>query len=80
MGDSIETRLHRLERKIDFLFEHLGINWQNEAPVDDYTMQQVRDLLHRRKKIHAVKLMREATGWGLKEAKEYVDQLENDMR
>ena len=41
---------------------------------DDELDQQVRDLLAQNKKILAVKLVREATGWGLKDSKDYVDQ------
>ena len=37
---------------------------------------EVRQLLARRQKIEAVKCVREATGWGLKESKDYVDALE----
>ncbi|MCU0611831.1 MAG: ribosomal protein L7/L12 [Candidatus Eisenbacteria bacterium] len=33
----------------------------------------LKDLLSRRKKIAAIKLVREATGWGLKHAKAYVE-------
>ena len=36
----------------------------------------VRELLAQRKKIEAVKLVREMTGWGLKEAKMHVDALQ----
>ena len=28
-------------------------------------------------KVQAIKIVREATGWGLKEAKEFVDKIEN---
>jgi len=34
-----------------------------------------RDLLAQGKKIQAVKLVKEQTGWGLKQAKEFVDSL-----
>jgi large subunit ribosomal protein L7/L12 len=37
---------------------------------------EVRQLLARNRKIQAVKRVREATGWGLKEAKDFVDSLE----
>ncbi len=39
---------------------------------------EVRQLLARRQKIEAVKRVRMATGWGLKEAKAYVDAIERD--
>ena len=45
----------------------------------DLEEQKIRDLLLRRRKIEAVKLYREATGCGLKEAKEAVDVLAGDQ-
>ena len=38
--------------------------------------EQVRNLLSAGRKIEAVKLVREQTGWGLKESKEFVDRLQ----
>lgn len=35
---------------------------------------EARDLLSQGRKIEAIKHVREATGWGLKEAKDYVEQ------
>ena len=39
------------------------------------TMAQVRELVAAGRTIHAVKLVREDTGWGLKRAKDFVDSL-----
>lgn len=39
-------------------------------------LRQVQDLAARRQKIAAIKLVREVTHWGLKEAKDFVDGLE----
>ncbi|MBN1875072.1 MAG: ribosomal protein L7/L12 [Anaerolineae bacterium] len=38
-------------------------------------MAKVQDLLSHHHHIEAIKLVREATGWGLKESKEYVETL-----
>jgi len=38
--------------------------------------EQVRSLLTKGRRIGAVKLVREAMGWGLKQAKDYVDSIE----
>lgn len=40
---------------------------------------QVRTLIEQNQKVEAIKLMLEATGWGLKESKEYVDSLEDHL-
>lgn len=44
------------------------------GPLDEDDLdRKVRMLLADRKVVHAVKLVRESTGWGLKDAKRYVD-------
>jgi len=45
-----------------------------ESP--DHIQQELRALLAEGHKIQAVKLVRDVTGWGLKQAKDYVDRLE----
>lgn len=51
---------------------HVPID-QREIPAE--AMRQVQDLLARRQKIEAIKVVREVTNWGLKEAKDFVDGL-----
>lgn len=46
----------------------------------DALEQNVLSLIQQGKKINAIKKVREATGMGLKEAKDYVDRLENQYR
>jgi hypothetical protein len=41
---------------------------------------KVSGLIDRNQKIEAIKLVREATGWGLRESKEYVDSLESKKK
>jgi ribosomal L7/L12-like protein len=64
--------LSRLEAKVDALLAHEGIRFDPyaEAP------PRVIDALHRGQKIEAIKEYRAATGAGLKEAKEYVEELQ----
>jgi ribosomal protein L7/L12 len=45
----------------------------------DDVMQHIADLIRRGRKIEAIKVLREATGVGLKEAKEAVDRLSAEM-
>ncbi len=58
-----------LERKVDLILKHLGID-PNQG-VDE----QIMKLLDAGEKIKAIKLYREQTGVGLKEAKDYVESL-----
>ncbi len=49
---------------------------RDRIPLSDHALEtQVRALLAQRNAIAAIKLVREQTGWGLNEAKDYVDRL-----
>lgn len=64
-----QVRLALIERKLDAVLDHLGVE------VPEPHLQQVEALLGRGKTIEAIKAYREATGAGLREAKEAVDRL-----
>ncbi|MCR1952004.1 ribosomal protein L7/L12 [Clostridium sp. DSM 100503] len=60
----------QINKKLDKVIKHLGI--ENYSNIDD----ELRDIiLERRGKIKAIKRYREHTGLGLKESKEYIDNL-----
>lgn len=65
-----ERRVARLERKMDLLLGHLGV--REETP----RREEIAGLLREGKKVQAIKVYREATGAGLVEAKEAVEELE----
>ena len=62
-------RLRSLERRVDLILKHLGID-----PNPDVN-PLVLELLRAGQKIQTIKLYREQTGAGLKEAKDYVESL-----
>jgi ribosomal protein L7/L12 len=71
---SVERRLNRLSRldaKVDALLAHAGITFDEfrDVPPD------VREALERGETILAIKRLRQATGLGLKEAKDFVDEI-----
>jgi hypothetical protein len=71
---SIERRLHRLYRldaKLDALLKAAGIEFDPflDVPPD------VREALERGQTILAVQRFRQATGAGLKESKEWIDEM-----
>jgi ribosomal protein L7/L12 len=70
--DRNASALARLEAKLDALLEDQGIQF------DPYTdvPSSVVDALQRGKKIEAIKAYRAATGAGLQEAKEYVEDVQ----
>lgn len=65
------NRLSRLDAKVDALLRHSGVEFDeyNDVPGD------VREALERGQTILAIKRFRQATGAGLKEAKEFVDEV-----
>jgi hypothetical protein len=65
------TRLSRMDAKIDALLGNAGIHFDplQDVPAD------VREALEREETILAIKRLRQATGAGLKEAKEFVDEV-----
>ncbi len=68
-NSSPTTDTHRLERKLDLIPKHLGID-PNEG-----VGEKLMELVQSGQKIQAIKLYREQTGVGLKEAKDYVEGL-----
>ncbi len=64
--------LARVEAKLDAFLKHEGITFDPYANV----APPVLDALRRGKKIEAIKEYREVSGVGLKEAKEYVEEVQ----
>ncbi len=64
-----DQRVGRVERKLDLILDHLGLR------EDDPRMDEVVSLVRDGKKIQAIKVYREITGTGLKEAKDAVERL-----
>jgi ribosomal protein L7/L12 len=62
----------RLEAKLDALLKHQGIQFDPYADA----APSVADAVRRGKKIEAIKEYRAVSGAGLKEAKEYVEELQ----
>ena len=81
--EEIRIRLSRLENRVSFLFQELGLEekYQAEQVQDPLQigMAEVVALLRMNRKIEAIKLYRQMTGTGLKEAKDAVDSMERMM-
>jgi ribosomal protein L7/L12 len=72
---SVERRIARLssvDAKLDLLLQHAGLKYDPYKSVPSTVAEAVRD----GKKIEAIKRYREATGVGLKEAKDFVEALQ----
>jgi ribosomal protein L7/L12 len=64
-----DRRVARVEHKLDLILGHLGLR------DDDPRLDEVLALARDGKKIQAIKVYREVTGVGLKEAKDAVERL-----
>ncbi|WP_425825642.1 ribosomal protein L7/L12 [Streptomyces fractus] len=71
--DRTDRRAARVERKLDLVIEHLGIETDALGP----RLDGVRALVREGKKIEAIKVYREVTGVGLREAKDAVERIES---
>jgi ribosomal protein L7/L12 len=71
-GDRNASAIARLEAKLDALLEDQGIQFDPYAGVPP----SVADALQRGRKIEAIKEYRAATGAGLQEAKDYVEDVQ----
>ena len=71
-SDAPSRALSRLEGKLDALMKHHGVRYDAYADL----APSVLDALRRGKKIQAIKAYRVASGAGLKEAKEYIEELQ----
>ena len=58
-----------MDKKLDQIMDYLGIE-------DVNINEELKELIADNKKIPAIKRLRQETGMGLKEAKEYVDNLD----
>lgn len=64
-------QLARIERKLDAVLAALGVSDIPESPMD----AELRRIRSEQGPIQAIKRCRELTGWGLSEAKDYVESL-----
>ena len=64
-------RVGKLERQVAFLLDHLGLEYREELNAG--VSPEILELVRRGRTIEAIRLYREETGFGLKEAKDSID-------
>jgi hypothetical protein len=67
------AQLTRIEQKLDLLLKHMDLEYVAETPPCPLSPQVQELARHPRRKLEAIKLHREQTGVGLKEAKDAVE-------
>jgi ribosomal protein L7/L12 len=72
--NEIKARLSKLESQITFLHRSLGIESQELPKIIPST--QVINLLNKGDKVGAIRAFREETGAGLKDAKMYIESIQ----
>lgn len=80
VGDNaaLQDRVSRLEQKLDAIQRALAIDSPAAGPLPPDARAAILDLIRRGNKIEAIKVMREKTGFGLKEAKDAVEAMERE--
>jgi ribosomal protein L7/L12 len=68
------ARLRILEDKVDAILHHLGIAYPPGSS-DPRTMPDVMQAVHAGRTIQAIKIYRQYTGVGLKQAKDAIDEV-----
>ena len=73
----LEGTVAQLERKVDFLIQHLGITYTEQGPTADPV---IVEHLRRGEMIQAIKRYRDLTRAGLAEAKQAVEAIDADLK
>lgn len=72
----LQNNIDKVNKKLDKISKQVGVS--NE--ISDVAMDELKFLIEKGQKVKAIKEYRVATGVGLKEAKEYIDLLSEDMK
>jgi ribosomal protein L7/L12 len=72
----LRKRVEKLEHQVAVLFDHLRLEYHEEPNAG--VSPEILELVHEGNKIQAIKLYREETGVGLREAKKFIESLEGD--
>lgn len=74
---ALRARVDELEHKVEFLLKHLGLAFDRDVRTN--VEADVADALRAGDTIEAIKIYREATHTGLKEAKDAVEEMARDL-
>jgi ribosomal protein L7/L12 len=78
---ALKVRVAELEEKVEFLFHRLNLSFtQSDGTETADAMSDITALIRQGNKIQAIKLLRDRTGMGLKEAKDAVEDMERRLK
>ena len=75
-NEELEARIEVLEDQIAFLMQHLGVRYTG---ISADALGDVRNAVREDNIFQAIRLYRDATGAGLKEAKEAITQMQHEL-
>jgi ribosomal protein L7/L12 len=70
----LKQRVAKLESQVAFMLRNSGFDYPEPSVVE--VSPEVADLVRRGRKTEAIKLFRQETGAGLKDAKRFIESLE----
>lgn len=73
--NALQRDQKRIESKLDRIIEHLGLPKPSEEKINDELKDELIKLIEANKKVKAIKKLRDVTGMGLVEAKDYVERI-----
>jgi len=76
MRSRMGTLFYRVEAKLDLLLEQANIKFDTSANLP----REIVDAVRAGQKIQAIKLYRETTGVGLKEAKDFIEEFQRRLK
>jgi hypothetical protein len=74
--NKIRQEQEKLNQKLDLLLKHSGIEFTLPNEIPKPLLPELKNLLELRKKVQAIKLLREHTGMSLLDAKNAVEKLD----
>ncbi len=73
--EALERRVRRLEQLVEAIAGQMGVDVGDPLGANSSEMEEIRRLVVAGEKIQAIKLYRECTGSGLKDALDAVDRM-----
>ena len=72
----LQDNVANMNEKLKKIYKHMGI----EDKLEDLINEEIKELILNGEEFKAIKVYRQHTGLGLKETKEYVDSLSEEIK